>query len=74
MGHTMKFILTGLMFAVMSAQATPVIDGPWALLTFPIAFHTPVHQITVEDVPDWAKDPNALAWYEIQLGIVQHDG
>lgn len=69
----MKLILTGLMFAAMSAQATPVM-GNEHLLTFPIAFHTPVHQITVDDVPDWAKDKNAVAWYEIQIGIIQNDG
>lgn len=69
----MKFIMTGLMFAVMSAQATPVL-GNEHLVTFPIAFNTQVHQITVEDVPDWAKDNNALAWYEIQIGIIQNNG
>jgi hypothetical protein len=63
----MKTLLTGLLLAVASAQATPVVE--FALGGTQISYTPLLKPVTSEDVPEWAKLPNARSWYEIRYGL-----
>jgi hypothetical protein len=63
----MKIILAGLMLAAALAQATPVTRPVYSGLS--PQFGTILHMVTDEDTPEWAKLPNARAWYEIVTGF-----
>lgn len=67
----MKTLLTGLLLVVASAQATPVIDISYGGVQ--IDFKAVLHPVTTEDTPEWAKLPNARAWWEIKYGIEIND-
>jgi hypothetical protein len=61
----MKIILAGLMLVAALAQATPVIRPVYSGMS--PQFGPILHMVTEEDTPEWAKLPEAIAWYEIRF-------
>lgn len=65
-----RILLLGLVLVLAPAQATPVLSGPAA--DYQIIDFTPIWtMVTEEETPEWAKIPNARAWYELRVGILE---
>lgn len=63
-------LLAGLMLIGVSAQAS-FIGGsdPW-FTVHPISFGNPVESVSNNEVPEWAMIPNAIGWFEVQVGLM----
>ncbi len=60
----------GLVLLAAPVRATPVISG-LAVNTPMVSFANYLHPVSDDDTPEWAKQPHARFWYEINLGIQQ---
>ena len=66
----LSVLALGLVLLAAPVRATPVVGG--IVVNSPmVSFENYLHPVSDDDTPEWAKQPHAKFWYEINLGIQQ---
>lgn len=66
----LSVLALGLVLLAAPVRATPVVSG-LVVNTPMVSFDNYLFPVSDDNTPEWAKQPHAKFWYEINLGIQQ---